>query len=163
MAQDKEFTLRDMLHYAMELHQHRSYAKAIEYYLQFMEMKETSNEDRIYGCSKLADCYHYLENRTKEREYIFKSMEYDTPRPEFCCRLGYYFVEKSQFSQASFWYKLATELPEPNNVWAIQSSASHTWLRICNLVFAITNWVITNDLTIIIRSPCLIDPMTKAS
>ncbi|WP_345788545.1 glycosyltransferase family 2 protein [Desulfosporosinus hippei] len=128
IAQGKEFAPRDMLHYAMELHQHRSYQKAIEFYLQFMEMKEISDEDRIYGCSKLADCYHYLENRKKEREYIFRSMEYDTPRSEFCCRLGYYFLEKSQFSQAAFWYKLATELSATNNLWAIQNHASRTWL-----------------------------------
>lgn len=128
VAQGKEFTPRDMLHYAMELHQQWSYPKAIEFYLKFMDMGEISDEDRVYGCSKLADCFHSLEDRKKEREFIFKSMEYDTPRPEFCCRLGYYFLEKSQFSQAVFWYKLATELPAPNNLWAIQNHASRTWL-----------------------------------
>ena len=128
VATGKEFTPRDTLHYAMELHQHRSYQKAIELYLQFMDMEEISAEDRIYCCSKLADCYHFIEDRKKEREFIFKSMEYDTPRPEFCCRLGYYFLEKNQFSQASFWYKIATELPVPKNLWAIQNHVSHTWL-----------------------------------
>ncbi len=128
MPQGKEFTPQDTLHYAMELHQHRSYQKAIELYLKLMDSEDISKEDRIYVCSKLADCYHLIENRKKEREFIFKSMEYDTPRPEFCCRLAYYFLEKSQFSQAAFWYKLATELPVPNNLWAIQNHASRTWL-----------------------------------
>jgi len=128
MIQGKKFTVRDMLHYAMELHQHKVYQKAIEFYLKFMNMKEISAEDRIYGCSKLADCYYYLGDREKEREFIFKSMEYDTPRPEFCCRLGYYFIEKSQFSQAAFWYKIAIEAPEPSDLWAIQNNISHTWL-----------------------------------
>lgn len=128
MAQGKEFTPQDTLHYAMELHQHRSYKKATELYLQFMDMEDISTEDRIYVCSKLADCYYHLGDRKKERDYIFNSMEYDTPRPEFCCRLGYYFLEKSQFSQAALWYKLATELAPPNNLWAIQNQASRTWL-----------------------------------
>ena len=74
MDKGKKFTARDMLHYAMELHQHRSYVKAITLYLQFINMKEISDEDRIYVCSKLADCYHFIDNRVKEREYIFKSM-----------------------------------------------------------------------------------------
>lgn len=128
IAKGKKFTARDMLHYAMELHQHRSYLRAIELYLQFMHMKELSDEDRIYACSKLADCYRSIENREKEREFIFKSMEYDTPRPEFCCRLGYYFIEKGQFSQAAFWYKIAIEVPPSTNLWAIQNNISHTWL-----------------------------------
>ncbi|HWR45068.1 glycosyltransferase family 2 protein [Sporomusa sp.] len=124
----KEFTLRDTLHYAMELHQHRMYQQAIEFYLKFMDMENITTEDRIHACSKLADCYYHLGDREQERAFIFKSFEYDTPRPEYCCRLGYYFLEKSQFSQAAFWYKLATELPMPNNCWAIQNHASHTWL-----------------------------------
>lgn len=128
LAQGKELTPQDTLHYAMELHQHRSYLKATELYLQFRDMEDISTEDRIYVCSKLADCYYHLGDRKKERDFIFNSMEYDTPRPEFCCRLGYYFLEKNQFSQAAFWYKLATELPLPNNLWAIQNQASRTWL-----------------------------------
>lgn len=128
LAQGQEFTPQDTLHYAMELHQHRVYQKAIECYLKFMDSEDISTEDRIYACSKLADCYHYLEDRKKEREFIFKSLEYDTPRPEFCCRLAYYFLEKNQFPQAAFWYKLATELPVPNNLWATQNHASRTWL-----------------------------------
>lgn len=124
----QEFTPRDMLHFAMELHQHRFYQKATEFYLKFLDMENITVEDRIYVFSKMADCYYYIGEREKEREYIFKSFTYDTPRPEFCCRLGYYFLEKSQFAQAAFWYNLATEVPVPNNRWAIQNQASRTWL-----------------------------------
>lgn len=128
IAQSIEFTLRDTLHYAMELHQHHFYEKAIELYRQFMVMKNTTAEDCIYACAKLADCFYYLGEREKERQFIFMSFEYDTPRPEFCCRLGYYYVEKNLFSQAAFWYKLATELPLPDNRWTIQNLVSRTWL-----------------------------------
>jgi len=124
----KEFTVRDTLHYAMELHQHQLHQKATEFYLKYMDMDNITTEDRIYTCSKLADCYYHLGERDKERGFIFKSFEYDTPRSEFCCRLGYFFLEKSQFSQATFWYKVATELPLPNNPWAILNHASRTWL-----------------------------------
>jgi tetratricopeptide (TPR) repeat protein len=112
----------------MELHQHQLYQKGTEVYLIFLDMQNITTEDCIYACSKLADCYYYLGDREKEREFIFKSFEYDIPRPEFCCRLGYFFLEKKQFVQAAFWYKLAIELPIPNNHWAIQNQVSRTWL-----------------------------------
>lgn len=128
LANNQELSSRDLLHYAMELHQHRLYQKAIEFYLRFMDMENITSEDRIRACSRLADCYYYLGERKEEREYIFKTFEFDIPRPEMCCRLGYYFLEKNQFSQAVFWYKLAIEVQLPDNQWAIQNMVSHTWL-----------------------------------
>lgn len=124
----KEFTLRDTLHYAMELHQHKLYQKATEYYLKLLDMENATGEDFIYVCSKLADCYYQLGDRKNEREFIFRSFDYDAPRPEFCCRLGYAFLEKNQFSQAAFWYNLATQLPLPRNNWGVQNQISSTWL-----------------------------------
>jgi len=128
LSAGKGFTGRDTLHYAMELHHHQLHQKATEFYLKYMDMENITTEDCIYTCSKLADCYYHLGDREKEREFIFKSFEYDTPRSEFCCRLGYFFLEKSQFYQAAFWYKVATELPLPNNRWVILNHVSSTWL-----------------------------------
>lgn len=128
LSAGKKFTIRDTLHYAMELHHHQLHQKATTFYLKCMNMEESTTEDCIYICSKLADCYYHLGDRAKEREFIFKSFEYDIPRSEFCCRLGYFFLEKSQFSQAVFWYNVATESPMPNNRWAILNDVSRTWL-----------------------------------
>lgn len=128
LAKGQSLSLRDTLHYAMELHQHREHEKAVSHYLAVLGMPGTTTDDRIYIYSKLADCYYYLGNRDKERECIYKSFDYDTPRPEFCCRLAYYFVEKNQFSQAAYWYKQALEAPQAKNPWRIQNLASRTWL-----------------------------------
>lgn len=135
LSRGREFSLRDSLHYAMELHQYRKYQKAVEFYLKAADMANATEEDRIFIWSKLADCYYYLGDRKKEREYIFKSFEYDSPRSELCCRLGYYFLEQKKFPQAVFWYKLALELPRPDNQWAVQNHASRTWLPHMQLGF----------------------------
>ncbi|NOU81087.1 glycosyltransferase [Paenibacillus sp. LMG 31459] len=123
-----EFTARDTLHYAMELHQHSFYEQAVLYYQQFIDSNQRTIEDIIHVCSKLADCYYHMGNRDKEQEWIFKSFTYDIPRPEFCCRLAYFFLEKEQFQQAVYWYKLAIESPPPVNPWAISNDVARTWL-----------------------------------
>ncbi|SFL58251.1 Glycosyltransferase involved in cell wall bisynthesis [Paenibacillus sp. 1_12] len=128
LSSGKDFTPRDILHYAMELHRHRLYDEAVPYYLKVMEIENLTTEDKIHVCMKLADCYYYLGNRVKEREFTFKTFEYDTPRPELCCRLAYYFYENKQFPQAVYWYKLAIDSPLPRNPWATTNHVSRTWL-----------------------------------
>ncbi|QGQ99765.1 glycosyltransferase [Paenibacillus psychroresistens] len=128
LSSGQDFTRRDILHYAMELHQHRLFETAIQYYQKFIDLEHLTKEDKIHAYAKLADCYYYLGDREKEREITFKSFEYDIPRPEACCRLGYYFLESQQFEQAVFWYRLAIESPIPNKSWAISNQVSRTWL-----------------------------------
>ncbi|MFD0681481.1 MULTISPECIES: tetratricopeptide repeat-containing glycosyltransferase family 2 protein [unclassified Paenibacillus] len=119
---------RDIFHYARELHHHQMHEKAIEFYLQCMEFSELSAEDKIFVCGKLTDCYYFLGEKEKEWASIWRSFEYDVPRPEFCCRLGYHFLQGQKIEQAIFWYKLAADAPTPQNRWAILNHASRTWL-----------------------------------
>ncbi|MDF2962303.1 MAG: glycosyl transferase, partial [Paenibacillus sp.] len=126
--QGKILTPRDLQHYARELHHHKMYEKAIELYLKYLDLDNVSAEDKIFVYGKLADCYYQLGNKEKELACTFKSFEYDVPRPEFCCRLGYHFLEQAEFHQAVFWYKLAAESPTPKNQWTIVNNPSRTWL-----------------------------------
>jgi tetratricopeptide (TPR) repeat protein len=128
LSTGKQFTPRDLQHYARELHHHKLYEKAIEYYLKFMDLDDASAEDKIFVCGKLADCYYQLGNKEKELAFTFKSFEYDVPRPDFCCRLGFHFLQKNEFHQAVFWYKLAADSPQPENRWTTVNYPSRTWL-----------------------------------
>lgn len=124
----KKMTPHDVFHYARELHKHQMYEKAIKSYFRFLAFKDIAVEHRLYVYNKLASCYYYVGRRDKEREITLKSFEYDTPRPEFCCRLAEHFLEKNQFYQAAFWYKMAIEVPLPDNPWSIENQPFKTWL-----------------------------------
>jgi hypothetical protein len=84
-------------------------------------------EDNISSCSKLADCYHYLNNYESELQSILKSFSYSSPRPEFCCRLGYYFFRKKDVLSATFWYKAAAQTEQSSDK-GFSNPTYSTWL-----------------------------------
>ena len=128
LAAGETFTPRDLFYYANECFDHQNYERAIEYYQKFINSKEGWIEDNIAACGKLSDCYYYLGKIDRARKYALKSFEYDTPRAEFCCRLGYGFMQESEWRKAIFWYKLATELEKPKDSWGFFNDACWTWL-----------------------------------
>ncbi|MDP4161126.1 MAG: glycosyl transferase, partial [Bacillota bacterium] len=75
-----------------------------------------------------ADCFQRLGDKEKELEYLLKSFEYASPRAEFCCRLGYYFLCAEQYEQGAFWYRLATQLEKPVDCWGPLIESCWTWL-----------------------------------
>ncbi|WES35623.1 hypothetical protein P0092_06505 [Ruminiclostridium papyrosolvens DSM 2782] len=42
-----------------------------------------------------------------ELDAAISSFRYGAARPEFCCRLGFNFLQKNDMVSAIFWYKLA--------------------------------------------------------
>jgi glycosyltransferase involved in cell wall biosynthesis len=128
LMKGEEFTPRDLYYYANELFDHKKYNRAISYYNKFLATGKGWVEDEITTCSKLTDCYHSLGNPEMELESVFRSFQYDSPRSEFCCRLGYYFLNRKQYEPAVFWYKLATELIRPLHNWGFANPKFSTWL-----------------------------------
>lgn len=98
-AKGESFSPRDLYYFANELFDHKLYNQAIESYQEFLKTGQGWVEDNISACGKLADCYHNLGEKDKQLEYIFKSFEQATPRAEFCCRLGFYFLSAKQYEQ----------------------------------------------------------------
>lgn len=45
--------------------------------------------------------------------YLLKSFQYDNPRAEICCQLGYHYFDKCDYKKAIFWYELALKLEKP--------------------------------------------------
>ncbi|MBP1990859.1 tetratricopeptide repeat-containing glycosyltransferase family 2 protein [Paenibacillus eucommiae] len=128
LSRGEEFSPRDLYYFANECMDHRMYEGAIEYYEKFLATGKGWVEDNVSSCGKLADCYNQLNNPSKELEASLRSFRYDSPRAEYCCRLGYYFLHREQIQTAIFWYKLATELKPPNVQMGFQNAACSTWL-----------------------------------
>ncbi|MCR8641214.1 glycosyltransferase [Paenibacillus sp. N1-5-1-14] len=124
----KVLSSRDLSHYARELHHRDMLDRAIPLYLQFLKHPDISDENRIHACGLLADCYQKLDDYEQEIAYVFKSFAYDVPRPEFCCRLGYHYLQSERFNQAIYWYTVAANSPLPSNSWEIVNFPSRTWL-----------------------------------
>ncbi|WHY27307.1 tetratricopeptide repeat-containing glycosyltransferase family 2 protein [Bacillus wiedmannii] len=130
-----KMTVHDIFHYARELHKHKNYKQAIEFYNKFLDYKDIQLEHRLFVMHKLASCYHLIGNFKKEKEITLQSLEYDVPQPEFSCRLGEFFLKNNQFSQAAYWYKQAIEAPSANSPLFIEQQPFKTWLPHKQLAF----------------------------
>lgn len=127
LALGEKFSPRDLFYYANELTDHCQFKKAVSYYKKFLETGQGWVEDNLAACGKLSDCYRGLNDSENAIKYVFKSFEYDTPRADACCRLGWHFMEKQEYKKAVFWYMLATDLEKPTN-WGMMNISCWTWL-----------------------------------
>lgn len=119
--------------YGNNLKEADNFIEAIQYYKQFLSLGDLAKRHKIKVCDRLADLYFDLKDSEKEREFIFKSFEYGSPRAEFCCRLGYQFLQNNEFDKAIFWFELATKLERPNGNDEILSEGSWTWIPFVQL------------------------------
>ncbi len=138
LARGESFSPRDLYYYANELLDHARYADAAEYYQKFLDTKQGWVEDVVAACGKPADCYHNLDDPEREHLSALQAFLYDTPRADNCCRMGYYFLQKSDGKKAIFWYELAINLPKPDDVWGLVNSTCWTWLPTFSSVSATT-------------------------
>ncbi|NYF23830.1 glycosyltransferase family 2 protein [Sporosarcina sp. JAI121] len=118
---------RDTFYYANELVDHCEYEEAILYYEEFLDSELGWIEDNIRACFTLADCYHNLNDKNKELSSTLRSLAYDVPRPEACCRLGYYFMEQFKNDEAIHWYSQALHYKNHQQV-SFQNTTFSTWL-----------------------------------
>lgn len=128
LARGEEFSPRDIYYFANELVDHRMHERAIAQYNKFLDSGKGWVEDNIASCGKLADCYHELGDRERELESSLRSFKYGSPRAEFCCRLGYHFLQQNDIRTAIFWYKLAAQCEHSNDNLGFFNPVYSTWL-----------------------------------
>ncbi|MDT8899724.1 glycosyltransferase [Anaeroselena agilis] len=128
LLKGEEFSPRDLYYFANELKDHKLYNRAIEYYQKFLATNQGWVVDNIDACAKLADCFYELHEVDNTLKYIYRSFEYGVPRADFCCRLGFHYLNSNQLEQAIFWYKTATQLDASTQAWGLVNVPCQTWL-----------------------------------
>lgn len=127
VAAGEELSPRDLFYYANESMDNQKYDDAVLLYETFLNQDEGWYEEKIYAFGKLGDCYAKLGMWEKAVESCVKSFRYDVPRGENCTRIGYIYMEQEKYSEAIFWFKLATEVPVATES-PFHSPASYTWI-----------------------------------
>ena len=112
----KKLSPRSVYYFARELKDHERYEEAIYYFEQFLDSKLGWVEDNIAACYNLALCYKALGHHEKSFHSLIHSFEYDSPRAEITCEVGYYFMNKNDYPKAVNWFLISTHLEKPNSL-----------------------------------------------
>lgn len=123
-----DFTTEELFHYGNMLNLKGKYEESIVLYLRFLERRDKWIDHSISACCNISDCYFYMKKFEKAKRYCYKSFEYDLPRAEACCKLGFFFLQENKINEAIFWYELVTNLKKPENRWSFYHEPSWTWL-----------------------------------
>ncbi|WP_127534305.1 glycosyltransferase [Paenibacillus kobensis] len=119
---------RSLFYYANELVDQQMYAEAVEHYERFVSSPGDSPEDRVFAYSKLAECYHHLGQLDHKLQSLLLSLQYDKPRADFCCSIGYCFEGKGNYPAAVHWYETALTLPKPKFHMGLLNLVCWTWM-----------------------------------
>jgi glucose-1-phosphate thymidylyltransferase len=128
LSQEEDFHNYDWFHFGNELFEQHKLEMASEAYQRFLFEDEGCEEDNIIACGKLAEIFYQLGDIKKGREFILKSFQFDLPRPELCCRLGYSFIREKKYKKAAFWYRLATNFEKKDEDAAFFNRSYSTWI-----------------------------------
>ncbi|MGE6631686.1 tetratricopeptide repeat-containing glycosyltransferase family 2 protein [Bacillus sp. NPDC077027] len=140
LERNEEMTPRDLFYFANELKDHGQHLRAIRFYNEFLATKQCWIEDEIRACQYLADCYLAVDYKEGAMQSLLRSFLFDQPRPEFCCRLGDYFKEKSKHEAAIFWYQLALSVPVNDTAFTLtQYTTWYPHLQLCYCYWQLGN------------------------
>ncbi len=106
-------TPRGLYYYARELKDAGRHADAVEAFERFLSEGKGWVEDDICACTELAACHKALGGIREELGALLRSLEYDVPRAETCCALGYHFKAKGDYRLAAYWFLQALDAAEP--------------------------------------------------
>ncbi|MCL2357908.1 MAG: glycosyltransferase family 2 protein [Defluviitaleaceae bacterium] len=133
----KPFTPRQHYYYARELKDNGLWIPAAYRFEKFLDTKEGWSEDNIAACYNLALCYDVLGDRHKIFPILLKSFEYDSPRAEICCEIGYHYKREKNYAAALNWFRLAASLEKPDTLGFI---LQEYWGYIPNIEASICCW-----------------------
>jgi glycosyltransferase involved in cell wall biosynthesis len=129
VKKNEKLAHRDLFYFGNELKDHLLFEEALEVYEEFLQTKEGWIEDNITACINMASCYENIYETEEQISCLLRSMLYDTPRAEVCCKLGEIYLSLKEYNKAIFWYELVLILGEPPVLRGLgHDEAAWTWL-----------------------------------
>jgi glycosyltransferase involved in cell wall biosynthesis len=107
IAEGRPLSARGLYYYGRELYYNARYGECILYMRQFLDGGLGWIEDNIGACLMLSKCYTFLKYHRDRLKPLFESFQYDLPRPEVCCEIGYFFKERQDYRRAKYWFERA--------------------------------------------------------
>ncbi|MGL5711462.1 MAG: tetratricopeptide repeat-containing glycosyltransferase family 2 protein [Paraclostridium sp.] len=137
---------RDKFYYSNELYHNGFYEEAIEAYNVFLQDPEAWIEDIKTALISLSKCYELIGNDKMRIDTLLSSFKYMTPRSDYCCEIGYYFLDKKEYNKAIHWYKLATDSNDKETI-GLLDHGTYTWipnLQLCVCYFNLGDYEKSN-------------------
>lgn len=113
VTEGKELSPRNMFYLAREKFNVGDYDGAIEYFNKHLDSEQGLPADNITSCIHLAKAYRMKKDWKNMKKVLSRSFEYDTPRAEICCLMGYWYQDNGDYTKAIVWFELATKLKKP--------------------------------------------------
>lgn len=114
LVEGKELTPRNMFYLARERFNVCDFDGAIEYFIKHLDSEGGLPADCIVSCIHLAKAYRIKKDLKNMKKALARSFEYDTPRAEVCCLMGYCYQDSGDYKKAIVWFDLATKIEKPN-------------------------------------------------
>lgn len=115
-AQGHAFTPRQQYYFARELKDHGKFQQAQDYFTRFLDGGKGWKEDNIAACFNSSLCAQALGDEASVLPPLWRSFQYDAPRAEICCLLGYYYQRRKEYETALQWFRLSTFLERPSGL-----------------------------------------------
>lgn len=118
IKEGKELSPRNMFYLARERFNIGDTDGAIEYFNKHLDSEKGLPADNITSCIYLAKAYRAKKDYKNMKKALARSFEYDTPRAEICCLMGYCYEDTEDYKKAITWFEIATKLEKPEATWA---------------------------------------------
>lgn len=107
LAAGKALSPREQFYYARELIAHGRDTEATAVLEAFLSSGQGWVENELEACRDLAQCRARLGDPEAAFSALTQALRYAPPRAELCCDLGQFFLDRSDWKTAAYWYTQA--------------------------------------------------------
>ena len=128
IAKGQTLDPRQNFYYARELLYNDKIDEAIIEFNKFLDNEQGWVENNISACLDLSNCYEKINLSNRSLQALFRSFQFDTPRSEVCCAIGYFFLNSREYTKAAYWYKVAIANISDKSKMGFESPDCHDFI-----------------------------------